>query len=193
MSSKTKDSSASAGKSDKKKLAPWAFWPPLIFIVILCVWVVSSPAAAGVALASAFTFVTTQLAWYFQLIFLAVVALLIFLCVSPIGKKRFGSEKPEYSKFSWIGMIFTASAGFGMLTWTSIEWFYYAQTPTWGIEPFSAEAMEWASLYPLFHWGPVAFGLLGVMEGMKPPPLSSTSGNSFANSGSSSAFSTGPV
>ncbi|MEG1823129.1 MAG: BCCT family transporter, partial [Clostridiales bacterium] len=81
----------------------------------------------------------------------------------PIGKKRFGNEKPEFSTFSWVGMIFTAVAGFGVLTWTSIEWFYYAQAPTWGIEPFSAEALEWASMYPLFHWGPVAFAIATLM------------------------------
>lgn len=161
-------SSTTKSKGEHKKIAPWAFWPPLIFIVILCAWVVSDPKQAGAAMSAAFSFVTNELAWYFQLIFLIIVVLLVYLCVSPIGKKRFGSEKPEYSTFSWLGMMFTAAAGFGMLTWTSIEWYYYASAPTWGMEPFSAESMEWASLYPMFHWGPVAFGiyvLIGVIFG----------------------------
>ena len=150
------------------KIAPWTFFPPLIFIVLLCAWVISDPASAGGAMAVAFSFVTNELAWYFQIFFFVVVILLVLLCVSPIGSKKFGEEKTEYSTFSWVGMVFTSAAGFGMLTWTSIEWFYYASSPTWGMEPFSAEALEWASLYPLFHWGPAAFAiyiLLAVLFG----------------------------
>lgn len=160
-----------ASEKEKKvggKIAPWTFFPPLIFILALCIWVISNPTAAGEAMGVAFSFVTEGLAWYFQLFFFIVILLLVFLCISPIGAKRFGTEKSEYSTFSWMGMIFTAAAGFGMLTWTSIEWYYYAASPTWGMEAFSAEAMEWASLYPLFHWGPAAFAiyiLLAVLFG----------------------------
>ncbi|MEG1497157.1 MAG: BCCT family transporter [Clostridiales bacterium] len=150
-------------KPIKQKLAPWVFFPPLIFILALCIWVVSDPIRAGESLSAMFSFVTNQLGWYFELYIFAVVLICIYLCISPIGKKRFGNEKPEFSTFSWVGMIFTAVAGFGVLTWTSIEWFYYAQAPTWGIEPFSAEALEWASMYPLFHWGPVAFAIATLM------------------------------
>lgn len=147
----------------KSKLAPWVFYPPLIFIIVLCLWVIKDPVRAGEVMDVAFNFVTTELAWYFQLIYLATIALCIFLCVSPLGKKRFGHEEPEYSFLSWLGMMFTCVCGFGVLTWTSIEWFYYAQAPTWGMEAFSAEAMEWASMYPLFHWGPVAFSIATLM------------------------------
>ena len=161
-----------AAEATKKKtggkIAPWTFFPPLIFIVALCAWVISDPTAAGTAMGVAFSFVTNEMAWYFQIFFFIVILLLVYLCVSPIGKKKFGSEDPEYSTLSWAGMIFTSAAGFGMLTWTSIEWYYYASAPTWGMEPFSPEAMEWASLYPLFHWGPAAFAiyvLLAVLFG----------------------------
>lgn len=149
--------------SDSKKIEPWVFFPPLIFVVLLCIWVVSDPERAGVLLASAFSFITNQLGWFYEWYIVAVVIVCIFLCVSKVGKKRFGDEKPEFSTFSWLGLIFTSVAGFGVLTWTSIEWFYYYQTPTWGMESYSTEALYWATAYPLHHWGPIIFSIATLM------------------------------
>jgi len=82
-------------KKQSGKIAPWTFFPPLIFIVALCAWVISDPTAAGAAMGVAFSFVTNEMAWYFQIFFFIVILLLVFLCVSPIGKKRFGEEDPS--------------------------------------------------------------------------------------------------
>ncbi len=145
------------------KIDPWLFFSPLLFIVLLCAWVLSMPEKAANGLAAAYNFVTGSMGWFFEFYIFAVVIVCAILCVTPLGKKRLGDEPPEFSTFSWLGMIFTAVAGFGVLTWTSIEWFYYAQTPTWSMESYSAEAMEWASIYPLHHWGPVAFAIATLM------------------------------
>ena len=149
----------SSNMKEKKKssIDGWMFFPPLIFIALLVVWVVSDPVRAGKGLDAAFQFVTSELGWAFEWFVLAIMLISIYLCVSPIGKKRFGNEEPEFSTFSWVGMIFTGICGFGVLTLTSIEWFYYVQTPAWGIEPYSVEAMEFAGMIPLFHEGPFGF------------------------------------
>ena len=65
------------------KIAPWTFFPPLVFIIALCAWVISDPIAAGDAMGVAFAFVTNEMAWYFQIFFFVVILLLVFLCVSP--------------------------------------------------------------------------------------------------------------
>ena len=35
----------------------------------------------------------------------------------------------------------------------AIEWAYYFETPPFGVEPKSAEAVRWASVFGTFHWG----------------------------------------
>ncbi len=151
-------------KKNTQKIDPWVFFPPFIFIIALVAYVLSNPARAGETLSNiAFGIICFDFGWFFEWYIAAVVVICILLCVLPIGKKRFGSEKPEFSTFSWLGMMFTGVAGFGVLTWTAIEWFYYYQAPTWGIEPYSTEALYYSTAYPLHHWGPVIFAAATLM------------------------------
>lgn len=154
-------------KSFLGSVEPWVFLPPLIFVIALVAWVINDPAAAGSILSGiAFGTICFDCGWFFEWYVFFMFLICIFLCIHPIGKKRFGQEKPEYSTFSWLGMIFTGVAGLGVLTWTAIEWFYYYQTPTQGLEPYSIEALYEATAYPLHHWGFIIFSiatLLGVV------------------------------
>ena len=154
-------------KRKNAKIEPVVFIPPLLVIIALVVWVINDPASAGAALSTlAFSVICADMGWFFELFVFMMIALCIFLCIHPVGKMRFGTEAPEHSTFSWLSMIFTSIAGLGVLTWTAIEWFYYYQTPTEGVEPYSMEALYKATAYPLHHWGLViqaAATLMGVV------------------------------
>ena len=50
-------------------------------------------------------------------------------------------------------MMFTAGIGGSLIAWGIAEPIHYVQTPPFGIQPHSSSAMEWAHMYPLFHWG----------------------------------------
>lgn len=147
--------------SEKKSLFStvngWTFFPPLIFTVLLTGVVIANSSVAGKILETIFSFVTDKFAWLFSWYFLALIVIVLILAFGPLGKKRFGTEEPEYSTLSWMGMMFTGAAGLGVLTWTSIEWVYTYQTPMWGVETGTVEALQQAAMMPLFHWGPVFF------------------------------------
>jgi len=148
-------------KSDKASIFStvngWTFFPPLIFTVVLSAVVMTNPEGFGNILQSAFAFTTDSFAWMFSWYFMALVAVVIYLAFGPYGKKKFGNGKPEYSTLSWLGMMFTGAAGLGVLTWTSVEWFYTYQTPMWGVETGTSQALQQAAMLPLFHWGPVFY------------------------------------
>lgn len=40
-----------------------------------------------------------------------------------------------------------------------IEWAYYYQSPPFGIEGGTPDAIRWATTYGMFHWGPVAWAI----------------------------------
>lgn len=149
-------------KAENKKIEPWVFFPPLIFIALFCLWVFRDPQKAGNGLQGAFTFVTNNMAWLYEWWVFIVFIICLYFIFGPYANKRLGDEKPEFSTASWLGMIFTAVCGLGVLTWTSIEFFYYLETPPFGIEPFSKGAQPWALAYPMFHWGFTIFALATV-------------------------------
>ena len=147
--------------SEKKhKIEPWVFFPPLVFITIFVIWVFSNtPAVAAKQLSSAYALVTAKLGGVLEIYVFILFLLCLYFAFGRFANKRLGEGKPEFSTFAWVGMIFTATAGLGVLTWTSIEFLYYIQTPPFGITPFSKESYSWALAYPMFHWGFTAWAM----------------------------------
>ncbi len=85
-----------------------------------------------------------------------------WLAASRYGRVKLGEadSRPEFSTRSWLGMIFCAGVGAGLLYWAIIEWGYYIDKPPHGFAPGSPEAIEWAASYGLFHWGPTGWAIL---------------------------------
>ena len=98
-----------------------------------------------------------------------VLTLFCFLFLIIIGCSKYGSYKlgghsavPEFSYFSWIGMLFCSGIGGGIIYWSSVEWAYYVEIPQFGIEPLSKESYALATAYGLFHWGISAWSIYGI-------------------------------
>ncbi len=84
---------------------------------------------------------------------------LLWLAMSPFGAVKLGdkNDTPEFNDFSWAGMLFCAGVGAGLLRWVLVEWGEYYTALPHGVAPESVAAKEWATAYPLFHWGPLAW------------------------------------
>ena len=94
----------------------------------------------------------------------ATLIFVVYLALSRHGKLVLGqsSADQEFSKLSWFTMIFCAGIASGLLYWGVIEWAYYYQAPPYGAEFGSVEAINWATSYPLFHWGFTAWGFYAL-------------------------------
>ena len=84
---------------------------------------------------------------------------LAWLACGRHGARVLGGDAPEYSTASWIGMLFCAGIGSGLLYWATAEWAFYVDQPPLGVAPDTAEAREWAATYGIFHWGVSAWCL----------------------------------
>jgi BCCT family betaine/carnitine transporter len=100
----------------------------------------------------------------YQLFAIATISFLIWLASSRYGSIRLGrdGEKPEYSTFSWVGMLFCAGTGASLLVWSGVEWAYYIDAPPLGAVPRSQEAFEFATAYGPFHWGVAAWAFYAL-------------------------------
>ncbi|WP_207894371.1 BCCT family transporter [Tamaricihabitans halophyticus] len=133
----------------------------LLLVAIIVVPVAIDPDRGKQALDAVLGFLTGKFGWLYLWFAVAVAGLLIWLAFSKYGKIKFGGakDKPEFSTLSWISMIFTAGIGGGLMYWGVIEWAYYYDDPPMGAESRSVAAADWATAYPLFHWGITAWAL----------------------------------
>lgn len=125
------------------------------------------PEAGGAMVQDAFAFATGKFGWLYLLAGIATVLFLVLLATSRFGNVRLGGpeDKPEFSYFSWIAMIFCGGIGIAIVNWAFVEPIYYLQGPPFGVEPMSSSAAEWALTYGQFHWGltPWAFYCLPAL------------------------------
>jgi len=140
-------------------------WPSFALaasiLVIASIPMFAYPTESSAFLESLYTYISHKFGVLYLLAGVAAVGFLVWLAFSRFGNVRLGDtdDKPEFGELSWIGMLFCAGVGAGLLVWCGVEWAFYYDAPPYGIEPRSVEAAEWASAYGLFHWGFTAWAI----------------------------------
>jgi betaine/carnitine transporter, BCCT family len=117
------------------------------------------PEKSNALLNAIHAFTTNELGWFFLVFTLAMLGLCLFYAFSKMGNIVLGdqNEKPQFSTWTWLGMILTSGTGGSLLYLGAIEWIWIMDAPPFGVEPGSIEAARWASAYGMFHWGPSAW------------------------------------
>ncbi|GAE29633.1 BCCT family transporter [Halalkalibacter hemicellulosilyticus] len=140
------------------------FIPSLLLIVIATVLLVVFRESAGPMLEGMLTAITFRLDWAFEFLTIGLFLILIWLMVGRYSRVKLGGvdDKPEFSRFSWGGMLFSASMGTSIMFWSIVEPLYYFTWPPFGIEAESNAAAEYAVSYGLFHWGISAWALYAL-------------------------------
>jgi len=140
-------------------------WPiiiiPFVFVVALCVLFVAFPEGSYSVLGSIRKFVGDDLGSFYLFMGLGAVGVSLFLIFSKYGRIRLGApdEKPLYSNFQWGAMMFTAGIAADIVFYSFCEWLLYANEDY--ISNFGS-IQDWASSFPLFHWGPTAWAFYCV-------------------------------
>jgi BCCT family betaine/carnitine transporter len=140
---------------EHKKIDKPAFISSVSLIIAVSIPLVLFPEKASEVLQRLYDHIANEYGVVFLLASVGVNGFLVWLAISRFGNIRFGrdGDEPEFNTISWIAMLFCAGIGGGLLYWCGTEWAFYYQSPPFGVEPYSAEAAEWASTYGLFHWG----------------------------------------
>ncbi|MEG0687079.1 MAG: BCCT family transporter [Hungatella sp.] len=134
---------------------------PFICIVLLCGTFMLNPEGSGKMLASIRFFLGNEFGSYYLLIGLGFFLCSLYMAFSKYGAIKLGNiEKPEYSGFKWGSMMFTAGLAADILFYSLCEWILYAGEPH--ISDMGS-MQDWASTYPLFHWGPIAWSFYVVL------------------------------
>ena len=96
--------------------------------------------------------IISHFGWYYLLLVSAIVVLCLFFILTPMGRIRLGNpgSKPEYSRLSWLAMLFSAGMGIGLVFFGAAEPLSHFAVATPQAEPGSQEALADA---PLHHHG----------------------------------------
>lgn len=119
---------------------------------------------AGVLFNFLQNFITDKFGWMFTILMNVALIFCIYLAASRYGDIRLGqqTEKPEYSLFSWIGMLFSAGIGIGLVYWGTAEPLYHYMAPPLG-EPETIEAAKQAMSISFLHWGLHAWAIYTIV------------------------------
>lgn len=109
-------------------------------------------------------FVSMRFGWFFIMVVNLTLVMSIYLIFSRYGDIRLGhqNENPEYNLVSWIGMLFSAGIGIGLLYWGTAEPLYHFMAPPLG-EPESIASAKQAMNISFLHYGLHVWALYGMV------------------------------
>ncbi|WP_171955741.1 BCCT family transporter [Stenotrophomonas maltophilia] len=93
--------------------------------------------------------------WLYLLVVFLALVFLMYLAFGRFGNLRIGGEdaEPEFSRASWMSMLFAAGMGIGLVFWGAAEPISHFSKPPEGLAPESMDAARAAMRYAFFHWG----------------------------------------
>ncbi|MCI9602248.1 MAG: BCCT family transporter [Lachnospiraceae bacterium] len=127
----------------------------------LCAVFMAMPEQSAVILQAVRGFLGDDCGIYYALLGTGIFGCTMYMAFSRFGRIRLGNaKKPQYPAFQWGTMIFTSTMAADILFYSLCEWALYANERH--IEEMGG-IQRWASTYPLFHWGPIAWSFYIVL------------------------------
>lgn len=140
------------------------FLTSALLIVIFMIFGTLFSEMAGQLFNNAQALITERFGFLFIILMNVASVFCLYIAISGYGDIRLGhqTETPEYSFGSWIGMLFSAGIGIGLLYWGTAEpLLHFAKPPT--AEPSTVESAKEAMTYSFLHWGLHAWAVYAVV------------------------------
>ena len=101
-----------------RKIDRVLFFTAVIVVFAACIPLGLMPERAGPAVEDLYNWIASNLGIFYQWFGIGTIVYLIWLSLSRYGHIRLGGEgdKPDFSTFSWAGMLFCAGTGPGEYT-----------------------------------------------------------------------------
>ncbi|MCT4798307.1 BCCT family transporter, partial [Exiguobacterium profundum] len=142
------------------------FYISASLIALLVLFGAIAPTTFASIAGSIFNFTTRSFGWFYLLSVFLFVLFLVFLAFSKYGKIRLGKDddRPQYPFFTWIGMLFSAGFGVGLVFWGVAEPMSHFFTPPYAdTEALTVEGARLAMAYSFFHWGVSQWSVFAIV------------------------------
>lgn len=139
------------------------FWGSIILSLIVVIYGILRNDVFGAQITALFGQICEKFNWFWVLLLTGYIFFMVYLACSRFGKVRLGPDnsRPEFSNFSWLGMLFSAGMGSGLVFFGVAEPVYhFLNCPVF--ESGSADAATWAMQMSFMHWGLHPWATYGV-------------------------------
>lgn len=146
------------------KVSRPVFIVSMLLIVLFIVFGTLFTELAGQIFGDLQAFIAERFGFMFIILMNAALVFCVYVALSRYGDIRLGqqTEMPEYSFGSWIGMLFSAGIGIGLLYWGTAEPLYhFVQPPT--AEPSTIDSAKEAMQLSFLHWGVHGWAVYAVV------------------------------
>ena len=144
------------------------FFITAVIIVSFIAWGVTSPESVSTASTTAFDWAIVNTGWLLNLTMALGLVVMLYIGFSRLGRIKLGTDdsEPEFSRFSWVAMMFGAGIGVGIFFYGPSEPLaYYVSPPPHTVEAGTAEALHQAVAQSHFHWGLSAWAMYALVGG----------------------------
>ncbi len=134
----------------------WVFFVSLALLSAFVAAGIGWPLVLSAGANTALEFTREHFGWFYLFATTGFLVFCIGVAFSAYGGIRLGAdgEAPEFAYPAWLGMIFSAGMGVGLVFWGVAEpMTHYVEPPLGLAEPRSPAAAQLAMRYSLFHWG----------------------------------------
>lgn len=141
------------------------FFSSIVIMIVLVTFGITMPDALEQVTGNMQAFITAKFGWYYLLVVGFFVVVCFYLLLSPVGRIKLGKqdEEPEFSRPTWIAMIFSAGVGIGLIFYGTAEPIsHYAISSPTGVTG-TDQAVKDAMRYTFFHWGIHAWAIYGIV------------------------------
>ena len=146
----------------KEKVMDWTTFIGVVIVLLLAVIpMMVFPKASETIITDINSAISNSIGSVYLFLGLAIFCFVLYIAFGKYGNVTLGraSDKPEFNTFTWPAMLFCAGIGSDILYWGVIEWAFYYQVPPNGAKSMSDEALQYATQYGMFHWGPIAWAI----------------------------------
>ena len=145
------------------KKSTFVFYASVAVLSGLVLMGITMPSTLEQLTSEAQNFLTDTFGWYYLLIVSLLVFVCVYLLVSPVGRIKLGKQddQPEFSRPTWLAMLFSAGVGVGLVFYGTYEPIshYMISSPT-GQEG-TDQGMKDAMRFTFFHYGIHAWAIYG--------------------------------
>lgn len=139
-----------------------------VLIIAFVIWGVTSPETVSSVSSAALSWGLENFGWLFNVILVVCIIVMLGVAMSRYGNIKLGkdNEEPEYSRFSWVAMMFAAGIGVGIFFFGPSEPLeFYHSPPPLTVEPHTEKALHRAVAQADFHWGFSPWALYALVGG----------------------------